>query len=159
MVKCSQATLYLTISAIMPISLSHLLSYKNAKLLARYRQDFPHAAMSAEEALTELLKFIWLCHQHRAAKQAQPQDYALQFSCVMHTEMQDIDCMWHSFLLFTKEYHAFCDDYLGGDFFHHEPLDNDLAVNEADYEEELTRYLSYIYDHLGEETLVKWFNP
>ena len=26
------------------------------------------------------------------------------------------------------------------------------------YETELSRYLSYIYDHLGEETVRKWFS-
>jgi hypothetical protein len=33
-----------------------------------------------------------------------------------------IDRMWHSFLLFTKDYNAFCEQYLGR-FIHHEPFE------------------------------------
>jgi hypothetical protein len=65
--------------------------------------------------------------------------------------------MWHTFLLFTKDYLNFCNNYLDGEFFHHVPLSEpieDLDIN--NYELELSRYLSYIYDRLGEETLIKW---
>lgn len=72
--------------------------------------------------------------------------------------MCDIDNMWHTFLLFTKDYHEFCSNYLGGVFFHHEPI-VDMNDNHLDerYEQELTLYLSYIYDNLGEDTLMRWF--
>lgn len=125
-------------------------------IIFRFQQDYPNAHMQAEEALSELMKFIWLCHKHRADKKRRPKDKSLHFSCVLHSEMADIDNMWHTFLLFTKDYYQFCNDYLDGVFFHHEPILN--TVSDEKYEHELTLYLSYIYDHLGEETLLKWFN-
>ncbi|HFE8528391.1 TPA: hypothetical protein ACGAPF_001441 [Legionella pneumophila] len=56
--------------------------------------DYPTAAMQAEEALHELMKFIWLCHKHKTDKLLYPDDKNLDFSCVIHAEMADIDKMW-----------------------------------------------------------------
>jgi hypothetical protein len=35
---------------------------------------------------------------------------------------ESIDSMWHTFLLFTKDYRTFCIDYLGK-FIEHEPFE------------------------------------
>jgi len=138
--------------------LKDLLDYRNHKIITRYNMDYPTAAMQAEEALHELMKFIWLCHKHKADKLLYPDDKNLDFSCVIHAEMADIDKMWHTFLLFTRDYHEFCDTCLNGNFFHHDPLiGENTPVSEEDYALELTRYLTYIHDHLGSETLIKWF--
>lgn len=138
--------------------LKHLLNYKNNKIIARYHVDYPHATMPAEEAWQELMKFIWLCHKHKADKLSFPNDETLDFYCVIHIEMADIDNMWHTFLLFTRDYHEFCHTHLNGVFFHHDPLpEQNTPASEELYSLELSRYLSYIHDHLGEETLLKWF--
>jgi hypothetical protein len=140
-------------------NLNDLIQYRNSNIISRYKKDFPDTTMQAEEALIELMKFIWLCRKHKDDKKNRPNDNALNFSCVIHSEMKDIDNMWHTFLLFTRDYHAFCDDYLNGTFFHHDPLsDIDNNISRESYELELTLYLSYVYDNLGEDTLIKWFN-
>ncbi|CAM3030912.1 Uncharacterized conserved protein [Legionella steigerwaltii] len=138
--------------------LNQLVHYKNDKIISRYDKDYPSATMQAEDALEELMKFIWLCMKQKSEKYSNPGNDFLNFSCVIHPEMVDIDNMWHTFLLFTKDYHAFCSEYLGGIFFHHEPIINENDhVSDENYEQELTLYLSYIYDNLGEDTLRKWF--
>ncbi|KTC76040.1 hypothetical protein Lbir_0109 [Legionella birminghamensis] len=138
--------------------LNDLKCYKNARIISRYNTDYPDAKMQAEEALSELMKFIWLCMKHKSDKKANPNNDSLNFSCLIHSEMAEIDNMWHTFLLFTKDYQHFCQTYLGGIFFHHEPVaDTENNTPNDDYEQELTRYLSYIYDNLGEETVLKWF--
>lgn len=138
--------------------LNKLINYRNNKIISRYAKDFPAARMKAEEALKEFMKFVWLCYKHKAEKKLRSNDSSLNFSCLIHSEMRDIDNMWHTFLLFTKDYQDFCKHFLDGVFFHHEPVisadDNMLDEN---YEHELTLYLSFIYDHLGEDTLLKWF--
>ncbi|WP_115707220.1 hypothetical protein [Legionella sainthelensi] len=140
-------------------NLNKLMRYKNDKIISRYSKDYPNAKMHAEEALKELMKFVWLCHKYRVDKKTHANDNSLNFSCVIHSEMSDIDNMWHTFLLFTRDYHDFCNHYLDGVFFHHEPLiDSNKNVFDKNDEEELTLYLSYIYDNLGESTLIKWFN-
>ena len=133
-----------------------LLDYRNDNVIARYQQDFPQAKMSANDAFRELMKYIWLCKKHKAERHQRPDDVSLHFYCSMHDEMKEIDNMWHTFLLFTLDYHAFCNDYLDGVFFHHVPLSEALPRDE--YELDLTRYLSYIYDNLGEETVLTWFD-
>lgn len=139
-------------------NLDELIHYKNNKIIYRYNKDYPHATMHAEDALRELMKFIWLCLKHESDKKNNPSNVLLDFACTIHPEMCDIDNMWHTFLLFTKDYHEFCSNYLGGVFFHHEPI-VDMNDNHLDerYEQELTLYLSYIYDNLGEDTLMRWF--
>lgn len=137
--------------------LDNLLSYRNENLIARYKKEYPHAKMSADVALRELMKYIWLCNLHREAVRLSPQDETLQFTCVMHEEMNDIDHMWHCFLMFTRDYRDFCDRYLNGDFFHHQPATESPLASDLAYEVELTRYLSFIARHLGEATLQEWF--
>lgn len=80
-----------------------------------------------------------------------------------------IDEMWHNFVLFTKEYTQFCKEYFGY-YLHHGPateaeeLENRARFQglqgkdrmEAVKDAKRPQY-EYIYDHLGEETFVKWY--
>lgn len=59
---------------IMHPDLKDLLDYRNHKIITRYNMDYPTAAMQAEEALHELMKFIWLCHKHKTDKLLYPDD-------------------------------------------------------------------------------------
>jgi hypothetical protein len=137
-------------------SLSLLLKYKNQFVLDRYKKDHSQNNMLAPEAFSELIKYMWLCCQHKNDQQ-KSQDPDLNFNCVMHYEMREIDDMWHTFLLFTNDYHEFCMNYFG-EFFHHYPLkDEDKKTPNELYKIELRRYLTYIYDKLGDQTLKKWF--
>lgn len=141
------------------IVLNDLLRYQNTRLLNRYKKDFPNARLAPEAALSEFLKYVWLVHQHQLDSLAEPQNTSLAFECVMHEEMQAIDEMWHTFLLFTKDYHTFCEKYLNGKFFHHHPADEEVEQpDEANYIATLEKYLNYIKKHLGEETLQCWFD-
>lgn len=142
----------------MEIKLHRLLEYENDNVLSRYQKEYPDTNMTAKEVFSELMKYIWLCHKHASDKKQYPENESLNFKCVMHIEMEDIDNMWHTFLLFTRDYQKFCNNYLNGNFFHHDPLPSKQQdVSKNKYEEELHRYLSYICENLGEETLVKWF--
>lgn len=54
--------------------------------------------------------------------------------CADHPDRQfvpseQIDLGWHTFLLYTREYHAFC-ERLAGRFIHHAPDDDLSAVDE-----------------------------
>lgn len=70
--------------------------------------------------------------------------------------MREIDDMWHTFLLFTHEYTDFCHRYFG-EYLHHVPTVKIEKPATEQYERELTNYISYIYDSLGEATVRKWF--
>ncbi len=136
--------------------LAKALSYSNARLLERYKRNHPNNRLPAENALDELIKYLWLCAKHRQDRSTFPDNEDLNFPCNMYPEMKEIDDMWHTFLLFTQDYQDFCYTYLGH-FIHHLPKNpNDIVVPEV-FEVELSRFLSYVYDCLGEETLRTWF--
>lgn len=138
--------------------LDELLKYKNDEVIERYSKKYPHSVLSAEEALSEFMKYVWLCLKHTSDKKCFPQNNLLNFTCAIHAEMEEIDNMWHTFIIFTRDYKKFCDDYLGGDFFHHVPASMKMPkITKKKYKEDLNRYLNYIAENLGEETLIKWF--
>lgn len=139
-------------------NLSDLLNYKNPKLIARYQKDYPENKIPAEEALTEILKYFWLCEKHREDLKNDPDNEELKFDCSVHFEMAEIDDMWHTFLLFTIDYAEFCKKYFDH-FIHHVPTTEETKKpSKKEFKKSLTRMLSYVYDNLGEETLKKWFS-
>ncbi len=138
-------------------SLPDILRYYNENVIFRYEKDYSTGKLKGTEAFYELLKYMWLSCKHTQDLNKNPNDINLHFSCTVHEEMKDIDNMWHTFLLFTQDYYAFCQQYLGV-FFHHVPATSQSNLSKEEYETELSRYLVYIDANLGEETLVKWFD-
>ncbi|MFZ2315014.1 MAG: hypothetical protein WAW86_05070 [Gammaproteobacteria bacterium] len=139
-------------------NLPTLREYRNIDVLNRYAKDYPNNKLVPEEAFEELMKFFWLSLKHQDDKLRFPENRELNFICGIHSEMKEIDDMWHTFLLFTKDYLSFCKQYFGR-FFHHSPT-TDLEkekITKDDFELDFTRFLSYVYDNLGEESLIKWF--
>lgn len=142
----------------MPLpQLETILAYNQSDVIERYRRDFPKNSLKAEEAFEEMLKYLWLTQKHRADTEKNPNNLDLKFSCDMHKEMSEIDDMWHTFLLFTKEYTDFCHNYFNC-YIHHYPNTHPRDLNDEEFWKELNLYLSYIYDNLGETTLRKWFS-
>jgi hypothetical protein len=137
-------------------NLNHLLTFKSQKILDRYQQDYPENKLSSEKALREILKYFWLCEKHWLERKQEPDNESLHFTCAVHPEMHEIDDMWHTFLLFTQEYAHFCQTYFDR-FIHHNPVTEKEIISREEYEIDLQRYLPYIYDNLGEETLKLWF--
>jgi len=138
-------------------ALSEVMSYTNPHAITSYKLSFPEKKDKAEVFFTELLKYLWLCKKHEYDLKLNPDDENLKFLLVMHQEMRDIDDMWHGFILFTKEYMSFCDKYFDS-FIHHVPnLNIDIPQTPEQFEKDLFKYLSYVYDHLGEETVRLWF--
>jgi hypothetical protein len=139
-------------------SVEDLRSYNNPHILERYSKDYPNNKLTAKETFEELKKYFWLCQKHKADTALSPNKDELQFKCAMYLEMKEIDDMWHTFLLFTQDYMRFCKKYFS-QYLHHipTPANKELQLRE-DFEKGFTLYLSYIYDHLGEETVKKWFS-
>lgn len=141
----------------MTIPLTTVLSYEHRAVMARYNKEYPGNRMKAKKAFPELLKYLWLCDKHTRDKRARPDDASLDFSCLMHSEMREIDDMWHTFILFTRDYQQFCEHHFGY-FIHHEPLSStQKSAFTKTFKKELTQYISYVYDHLGEQTVRRWF--
>lgn len=140
----------------MLISINEIMQYKNTALFRRYEKDFPDNKLSADESFYHLVQFFWLCEKHRIDINNNPNDDSLKFICSMYHEMAEIDDMWHTFLMFTEEYENFCKRYFGR-FIHHAPKDDNEKINPDIVALELTQFLSYVYDNLGEKTVSVWF--
>lgn len=141
--------------------INELLSYKNPLVIKRFSKQFPEHQEEAEEIFKDMLKYLWIGKKHALDLKNNPHSSDLQFTTVMHKEMIIIDEMWHAFILITKQYADFCDYYFG-EFIHHIPeageeIDKNNKINVELFEKELNLFLSYIYDFLGEDTVVRWF--
>lgn len=114
-----------------------------------------------EEALDifiETKKWLWL------ASKADPVNAPL----FIDKPLLIIDEMWHNFILHTKHYYKFCLQNFKR-IIHHDPTPPKIKKEQHDallknpsealkeHEEKLKRQYSIIYDHLGPETLLKWY--
>ena len=98
--------------------------YDLSKIVERHRKDDDVGLEIAEERALELKKWLVL------ARTNSENNYQLT---------GNIDKIWHTFLQFTKDYHAFCEE-LGG-FVHHEPADI-VKIREAKNNPELLNQLN-----------------
>jgi len=64
----------------------------------------------------------------------------------------DVDKIWHNFILFTRQYHDFCTDILGINYFHHAPsISGEISTSVSG------ETFSQLYnDKFGEEISKHW---
>jgi hypothetical protein len=135
-----------------PVSLDEVLHYRHEGVINRYRKDHGASRAEAEELFGEMLKWLYLCYRSKI-------DGADDVICAMNPEIEKIDWMWHCFILFTWDYAQFCQHYFGF-FLHHFPtMDGEpTAVDEATFRSRTEMFYSFLYDVLGEQTLITWFD-
>jgi hypothetical protein len=137
--------------------LPSLLEYKNPRVLKLYEQNYPRNKLSSEQAFQETLKYLWLTRKHALDLQGNGTDPGLPRACIMLRSMQEIDEMWHEFILFTQDYTEFCHQYFG-EYLHHLPnIFDNAPMPERELNSEVAKLLPYIFDNLGEETMRTWF--
>lgn len=86
--------------------IDQILNYTNPRVIERHVQDQnvpPHTAARRFDGLKQFLAVAAIMPGRKVTSPA-------------------IDAMWHTFLLFTKDYRQFCDGYLGR-FIEHEPFE------------------------------------
>jgi hypothetical protein len=135
-------------------SLSEILAYRHPGVLRRYIKEHQATPEEAEDVFREMLKFLYV--SHRAGT-----DGPEGFGFVVSTDIEKIDWMWHSFLLFTMDYADFCERHYGS-FLHHVPSEaedeHDTLADEGSLRARLERQFALVYDVLGEETLTAWYD-
>lgn len=140
----------------MNTELTNILSYEHPEIVKRFKKDFPEDAHRAEELFKDMLRFFWVSKQHSLDKKTKKAEF--DFTFIMDEEMNLIDKMWHIFLLYTEDYMNFCYKYFG-EYLHHRPdIVPTLPQDPKFFEENLEKFLSYTYDHLGEDVVKRWFN-
>ena len=135
----------------MTAALESVLAYRHDGVIARYWRDYGGTEADAQELFQALLAFLYL-----SARSIEQQDSEVAVG--MYPEILKLDWMWHSFILHTRDYADFCQHYFGF-FLHHEPAapasDGRALLRGGDAE--LRKFLSFVYDELGEETVRRWF--
>jgi len=142
-------------------SLEEVLAYSNSDVVYRFQKTYGVTREQSEDIFVQVRKWLWLSHQHRLA--------GFENGLFIDKPLIVIDEMWHNFVLFTTEYFAFCRKYFGY-YIHHAPAteaeDREgsekygaLAPDERIRvrKEQLRPQYEFIYDHLGKETLAKWY--
>jgi hypothetical protein len=81
------------------------MEYDNRELKARLADKLGLGKKAAEGLFDDLKRFLWLCGAYEGSLLRPP---------------PKIDAAWHEFILYTRDYAAFCDEMLGG-FIHHKP--------------------------------------
>lgn len=137
--------------------LNDILKYEHAGAVNRFKREHPQKAERAETIFKDLMRFFWGTKKHEEDRRISPSDKNLDFVFIMDQEMREIDQMWHVFLLYTRDYAAFCQKYFG-QFLHHQPdLVPVFERQGFEFEANLERFLSYCYDVFGEVTVRRWF--
>jgi hypothetical protein len=133
------------------ICLNEVLSYRHPGVLRRYAKEQKATLEEAAEVFRETLKFLYL--SYRTANEWP------QTGCAVSSEIEKIDWMWHTFLLFTIDYANFCERYFGF-FLHHVPSEADAEspVDEKILRATVQRQFELVYDVLGEETVTAWYD-
>lgn len=134
-------------------NLEEVLSYKNDDIIHRFAEEFNLTLVDSEAIFTEMKKWLWLCaiQSFQNSRSKRP-----TYPLTLFHEMFVVDLMWHTFILFTHDYAKFCERYFGT-FVHHVPRSSrvlPLALEEQSAR--IRNTYEYIYDNLGEETLLSW---
>lgn len=137
--------------------LVRLLRHEHPPAIRAYARNHGGDEAQAGELFQDMLRYLWASRKHRADRAARAQEGALAFTFVMHEEMRAVDDMWHTFILYTQDYTDFCRRFFGENLHHQPDVAEGDAPSDAAFEAEMERYLSYVYDVLGEDTVRRWF--
>ena len=142
-------------------TLDEVLQYTNTDVVYRFASTYGIARDEADDIFVQVKKWLWLAHHRRLA--------GLETGLSIDVPIVVIDEMWHNFVLFTKEYTAFCKHFFGY-YVHHAPTTEaeehehvealrtlDRAGREKARKDRMRGQYEYIYDHLGKDTFVKWY--
>lgn len=132
-------------------TLEETLAYCSARVLNKFRTLFNLGVEDAREIARETHRWLWLNARGRLDRKAGVEN--IPAALVIHQGMVVLDEYWHAFILHTRDYADFCEVHFGC-FVHHSPGSPEFVPPD---EAETERQLLYIYDVLGAETLVRWY--
>lgn len=132
----------------MDIKLNEVLQYKNEDVINRFTVLYDIEEKEASRIFAETLKWLWLGNKVEGV--------------FIDDSTLIIDEMWHNFILFTQDYESFCLNNFGR-YLHHQPEKRkqqewyNNSFNIEEHRKKLEKLYGEIYDHLGEETLLTWY--
>jgi hypothetical protein len=125
---------------------SDILTYTNEHVVARYAKTYNKSLNYSRDVFEQLIKWLYLanaCHEKN-------------IPAIVTPDILEIDNMWHTFLLFTRDYASFCNKYFNK-FIHHEPtIDDSLLPNKEERRASLKIQLELLGEAFGVATLIAW---
>ena len=140
----------------MKTTLEEILAFRHPGVENRFCLFFKKTPEEAKETFSDLMRFFWASEKHEQDKMISNSS-DLDFVFIMDEAMRPIDDIWHIFLLYTKDYMDFCDQYFG-QYIHHLPdIVPNMEQDTQKFEENLEKFINYNYDLLGQQTIERWF--
>lgn len=145
--------------------LKKILKYKNSEIVARFCVRYGVSKATANVIFKDMLCFFWLARRadelRREGAQNVPEHVDILEPILI------IDEMWHTFVLYTRDYIDFSCRYFG-EYFHHDParviapkkMINTHAEKVPEKfasREELEIFAAFVWQELGESTAKRWF--
>ena len=129
-----------------------MLAYRNDEVVHRFSAGWSVPLPAARVLFADVKRYLWLCGE-------------LEFEI---PPVRIVDEMWHTFLVFTRDYRTFCESYLGA-MVEHVPTtrsefraQSSLARRDSRRvrsvtAERLQRCVMAVWDKLGERVAMRWY--
>ncbi len=132
---------------------SRALRYQHREVIRRFSKDWHVPEREARQLFDDVKRYLWLTTRTRY---------------LIAPPARAIDEMWHTFLLFTRDYERFCKRYLGK-MVHHVPATTSALAADArrrardpvrwrkDMLSVILRERRLALVHFGERTMNRWY--
>ncbi len=134
------------------LSLEETLTYKNQRIVDKFRLYFDVDEAEAGDLFGELIRWLWLCAKLRHDRLNDVKNLPSQLN--VQSGLVLVDEFWHVFLIHTLEYNDFCLKHFGF-FVHHSPSHSGFK---PPTQEQTETQLFYINEHLGVAAVLKWYD-
>jgi len=137
-------------------SLEKVLNYEHEPLLQRFMK-YEEASHEVSKALfQDVKKFLWASAMLSFEKKKNQNIQELPQSLDIFKFQRSFDEMWHHFILFTKDYMDFCDEFLGM-YVHHQPHFGEDKRSTEERKIEYEKMLLFVAKYLGEEFAFRFY--
>lgn len=128
------------------VTLNELLGYNNSPVIRYFcHHNLSSSLQQAEQLFKDLLAWMWLTLHRKLTNK----------KTFLFGPLLVLDELWHAFILHTRDYTTFCQQYFG-EYFHHdvEPIGQEYTLSP----EELADFLEDCFTYLGEEWVERYFS-
>lgn len=134
------------------------MAFECQDVVDKFLERFAVESDAAEQLFLDTKMWLWL------NVKAWQEGYK---GLAINADLEVLDEMWHTFILFTKEYTQFCVSCFGA-YLHHKPTTvREKALHQQGYAADTAQFKSqlhqrneaqyeFIYDHLGSAVLERW---
>ncbi len=136
--------------------LSALLKFSHPDLIDRFSYDYGLSRPTVETIFQDLMRYLWIADRLQSQSLHRRKSQLLG-SLVIIDSWLIIDEMWHSFLLFNKDYEEFCLKHFGHILRHAPDTTRTSVLQKRSKAINYEAYVDLIYDNFGATVANRWF--